>query len=188
MMSLFVFLVLLFGLLGVFLSQYLMQYREAYAIWIKEIVYPVEYPENNPEKIREICSKMESYSREICGLTDIILVLVSSICFTFIVILYTIRINIPLLTTPSPELNVLLSARVLTFVFFILVFIVLYYSKINIIFTSKSSAIDEKIYCVWDKYKCHSSKNIRFHDKKQPARLYEILAEKENGGTKKPKC
>lgn len=188
MMSLFVFLVLLFGLLGVFLSQYLMQYREAYAIWIKEIVYPVEGSENDPDNVREMCSKMESYSREICGLTDIILVLVTSICFISIVVLYTIRINIPLLENPSPELNVLLAARVLTFFFFALVFVVLYYSKINILDASKSSAIDEKIYCVWEKYKCRSSKNSRFHDKEQPARLYEILAETKKDGTKKPKC
>jgi len=39
MMSLFIFMVLLLGLLGGFASQYMMQYREAYNLWINHIVY-----------------------------------------------------------------------------------------------------------------------------------------------------
>lgn len=71
MMSLLVFLVLLFGLFGVMSGQYIMQYREAYALWINMIVYggKEEFSTCDKEK-RKLCSKLESYSREICELTD----------------------------------------------------------------------------------------------------------------------
>ena len=42
MMTLLVFEVILFGLFGMLLGQFLGQSREAYAIWIREIVYTSE--------------------------------------------------------------------------------------------------------------------------------------------------
>ena len=65
--------------------------------------------------------------------------------------------------------------------------LILYFLKINIIFPSrKTSAIDEKLFSVWYKYKCHRNKQKELQkDKLEPRRLYEILAEKiENGELK----
>ena len=78
MMELLVFLVLLFGLFGVISAQYLIQYREAYALWIKEIVYANS--DEPLEKKRELCSRLESYSRETCGLADFIFLVFIMIC------------------------------------------------------------------------------------------------------------
>lgn len=97
MMNLLVFLVLLFGLFGVISAQYIMQYREAYALWINEIVYanPEEYSDSY--KIRTLCSKLESYSREICELTDLIQLIFALMSLTFLIIVYTIEKNLPLI-------------------------------------------------------------------------------------------
>ena len=73
MMELLVFLVLLFGLFGVISAQYIMQYREAYALWIKEIVYS-DHMESNKNNRKELCSRLESYSRETCELADFIFI------------------------------------------------------------------------------------------------------------------
>ncbi|CAG0950845.1 MAG: hypothetical protein MPEBLZ_02420 [Candidatus Methanoperedens nitroreducens] len=185
MMSLLVFLVLLFGLFGVISSQYIIQYREAYALWIKEIVY--SDPENNSDTDKKaLCSKVESYSREICELTDMILLIFILISATFLIIVYTIEKNMPLINPNTIDYNILIASRVLTFMLFSSLILILYFLKINIIFPSgKTSAIDEKLFSVWYKYKCYRNKQKEFLDKLEPRRLYEILAEKiENGELK----
>lgn len=176
-MSLLVFLVLLFGLFGIFLSQYIIQYREAYVLWIKEIVYCDGEENLDCHEKRMLCSKLESYSREICGLADIISFLFVLICFTFIVIVFIIKINLPLIETGSSELNILWASGILSLVFFLGLPVMLYYSKINIISSNKTSAIDRKIFSVWYKLKCHDCKHEEFQDKSQPHRLYELLDE-----------
>lgn len=180
MMSLFVFWVLLFGLFSVFMSQYIMQYREAYALWIKEIVYAGEESHSNCDKKKALCSKLESYSREICGLTDMILVLFIMICVTFLIIAYTIKNNLPLMQPQSTEYNITLASGTLTLMLFFALPFILYYSKINIISSSMTSAIDDKIFTVWYRFKCHDCKKKEFQDKLKPDRVYEILAEKIN--------
>lgn len=178
MMSLLVFLVLLFGLFGVISSQYIIQYREAYALWINEIVY--SNTDNNPGSERKtLCSKLESYSREICELTDMILLIFILISITFLIIVYTIEKNLPLMIYNSFDYNILIASRILTFMLFSSLILILYFLKINIIHPyEKTSAIDEKLFSVWYKHKCHRHKQKDFQDKLEPRRLYEILAEK----------
>lgn len=185
MMSLLVFLVLLFGLFGVISSQYIIQYREAYALWIKEIVYSNSENDLGCEK-KALCSKVESYSREICELTDMILLIFILISATFLIIVYTIEKNMPLINPNTVDYNILIASRVLTFMLFSSLILILYFLKINIVFPSgKTSAIDEKLFSVWYKYKCYRNKQKEFQDKLEPRRLYEILAEKiENGELK----
>ncbi len=98
MIRLLVFEVLLFGLFGVLLGQFMGQSREAYAIWIKEIVYPVK-DENSAEKKRELCSTMESISREICGLCDMIWIIVLLIDITYLVTILTVIFSISEITS-----------------------------------------------------------------------------------------
>ncbi len=176
MMELLVFLVLLFGLFGVISAQYIMQYREAYALWVKEIVYA--NPESNK---RELCSKLESYSRETCELADFIFVIFLMICITILIILYIMKKNIPL-TTESTSLNVVYASGALTLMLFAALPVILSHLKIDIIASSRTSSIDEKIFEVWYANKCHRCKHEDFRTKLEPRQLYETLAEKiENG-------
>ncbi|MBU4076804.1 MAG: hypothetical protein KKI06_08885, partial [Euryarchaeota archaeon] len=89
MMTLLVFDVLLFGLFSVLLGQFIGQSREAYAMWIKEFVYPDEVAKSTEDQ-RKLCISVESLSREICGLTDMIHVVGGLIIITFFVIFITI--------------------------------------------------------------------------------------------------
>lgn len=177
MIRLLVFLVLLFGLFGVVSSQYIIQYREAYALWINMIAYSGkdEYPDCS--KKREICSKLESYSREICELADMLLLIFGLMCITFLMVIYIIQENIPLVN--GYDLNILYASRVLTFILFGSLILIFHLLKINLVFsTSKTSAIDEKIFSVWYILKCHNCKEREFRDKLEPNRLYETYAEK----------
>ncbi|GFO96709.1 uncharacterized protein ig2599ANME_0898 [groundwater metagenome] len=176
MMELLVFLILLFGLFGVISAQYIIQYREAYALWIKEIVY-ADHNESKNNK-RELCSKLESLSRETCGLTDFIFLVFLMICVTILLILYTMKKNIPLITSTA-DANIVYASGVLTLMLFAALPVMLHYIlKVDIISLSRSSSIDEKIFEVWYKNKCLYCKQEDFREKLEPRRLYEILAER----------
>lgn len=178
MMNLLVFLVLLFGLFGVVSSQYIMQYREAYYLWIKYIVYN-KGNNTDPEEKKETCSKLESYSREICELANMIFLLFILISITFFMVVIAIEINIPLMKSPSPELNILYSTEILAFILYLSLYIILSFLKIGLISpVSKTSAIDEKIFKVWYYFECHECKDEFFKKYPEPHRLYEIVAEK----------
>ncbi len=159
-------------------AQYIAQYREAYALWIREVVYAT--PAGSSPK-KELCSRLESYSRETCELADFICVIFLMICVTIIVILYTMKRNIPLMSS-SADLNIIYASGILTLVLFVALPVILRHLKIDIIAASKTSSIDEKIFEVWYANKCHRCKHENYRSKLEPRRLYEILAEKlENG-------
>src|SRR5574341_18648 len=159
MIRLLVFLVLLFGLFGVISAQYIMQYREAYALWIKMIVYGEKEEYSDCRKKREICSKLESYSREICGLADMLLLIFILMSITFFIIVYTIQKNIPLVMNSAYDSNIIYALRILTFMLFISLLLITFLLKINLISpSSKTSAIDDKIFEVWYEFKCHNCK------------------------------
>ncbi len=142
MMELLVFLVLLFGLFGVISAQYITQYREAYALWIKEIVYAGNIDKTNRG---ELCSKLESYSRETCELADFIFIVFVLMCITFAIIIYTLKKNIPLISSPT-NLNIAYASGALTLMLFLALPVILRYLKIDIIASSRTSSIDEKIF------------------------------------------
>ena len=178
MMSVLVFLVLIFGLFGVISAQYIMQYREAYYFWIKEIVYNKNEGVNFNEK-KEICSKIESYSREICELANMILLLFFLISITFFVVVFTIEINKSLMEANTIALNLLYATEILAFILYISLFVIMDFLKIGLINNkSKTSAIDEKLFKVWFKFKCHDCKQEEYSKYLEPRRLYEIVAEK----------
>ncbi|VVB90198.1 Uncharacterised protein [uncultured archaeon] len=184
MIRLLVFLMLLFGLFGVISSQYIVQYREAYALWINSIVYGGNEEKPTCKEKREICSKLESYSREICELANMLLLIFILLCITFLIVIYTIQENILLLNSNSTsDLNIFYGLRFLVFILFVSLFLIFYLLKINLIYsTSKTSAIDEKIFSVWYELKCHDCKKNPYHDKLEPSRLYETYAEKIDSG------
>lgn len=184
MMGVLVFLVLLFGLLGVITAQYIAQYREAYYIWIKEIVYNKEKKRHNDVKI-ELCSKLESYSREICELSDMIYLIFSLISITFIIIIVLIEINKPLLEL-DVNINIANATELLAFMLYSSLYILMRFLKIGFFQnTSKTSAIDEKIFELWFKLNCHDCKKKKYKINTEPQRLYEIVAEKlDDGGIK----
>lgn len=105
-------------------------------------------------------------------------------CIAFLLVIYTIQENIPLLKNSNltSDLNIIYALRLLTFILFGSLFLIFYLLKINLIYsTSKTSAIDEKIFSVWYELKCHDCKKM-YKDKLQPNRLYEMYAEKINNG------
>jgi hypothetical protein len=183
MIRLLVFEVLLFGLFNVVLGQFIGQSREAYAIWIQEIVYSGS--SKNPDDDRKICSNLESLSREICGLTDLLAIVVGLIILTFIVTFAVISWNYNLITEIS-ERNITLASGFLAFSVVLSLPYIMWKLNIYIYDPSKSSQIDEKIFAVWYKRKCHNYKNEQYRNKLQPIQLYEILAEKIDAGEIKP--
>lgn len=174
-MIVFIFLVLLIGLFGVYLAQYIIQYREAYKLWIETIVYGADI--DDCEK-KQLCSQIESYSRELCGLADIIRVLFYSLCITFIVILCTIRFNIVLVEYASENFNAYLASGVLSGLSLLVgIPLILHYSHINIYKPLETSPIDEDLFSVWNKLECHYCKEENYINKLEPSRLYEVWAE-----------
>lgn len=185
MIRLLIFFVLLFGLFGVISAQYITQYREAYALWINKIVYGGKEEHKTCKEKREMCSKLESYSREICELANMLFVIFVGMCITFLIVIYKIQENIPLLINSNltSDINIIYGLRFLVFMLFGSLFLILSLLKINLIYsTSKTSAIDEKIFSVWYELKCHDCKEKQYQDKLEPNRLYETYAEKINNG------
>ncbi len=178
MMTLLVFEVLLFGLFGVLLGQFLGQSREAYNIWIREIVYPTGKDNDNDTK-RKLCSAMESLSREICGLSDLISIITGLIVLTFFIIFFTVIWTYDLIVTSLDRRITIASTLLAVMIVFILPYILI---KLNIdlINPQKSSQIDEKIFEVWRANKCFSYKHKNYRGKLQPIQLYDILNEKVN--------
>ncbi|MFZ3059797.1 MAG: hypothetical protein WA102_08660 [Candidatus Methanoperedens sp.] len=178
MMTLLVFEVLLFGLFSVLLGQFIGQSREAYAIWIREIVFSDGTKNSNDDKKR-LCSNMESLSREICGLNDLISIVAGLIVLTFFVIFFTVIWNYNLMVLEL-ERNITLTSTVLALMIVLALPYILSKLNINLIDPTKSSQIDDKIFEVWYENKCHWSKCVKYRFRLEPRPLYEILDEKIN--------
>ncbi|MCZ7382349.1 MAG: hypothetical protein O8C64_12365 [Candidatus Methanoperedens sp.] len=177
-MTLLVFEVLLFGLFSVLLGQFIGQSREAYAIWIREIVFSDGTKNSNDDKKR-LCSNMESLSREICGLNDLISIVAGLIVLTFFVIFFTVIWNYNLMVLEL-ERNITLTSTVLALMIVLALPYILSKLNINLIDPTKSSQIDDKIFEVWYENKCHWSKCGKYRFRLEPRPLYEILDEKIN--------
>lgn len=197
MMELLVFLILLFGLFGVILTQYLSQYRSAYNLWDREIVFNGE--KRKKENKCKLCSIIESYSRELCNLHDIISVIITLITCVIIIVSFAIRdklyyLNfkifglsyaaykdyyINLSDIQQLEFKYTLYCFMLVFLIFVGLHVLLILLKMSIFSKeSKQSAIDVKLFDVWWKCKCHRGKNKNFVKNGQPSQLYKILAKK----------
>ncbi len=87
---------------------------------------------------------LESYSRETCELADFIFIVIFLISITFIIIMYTLRKNIPLLSA-SAGLNIAYASGALTLMLFLALPVILRYLKIDIISSSRTSSIAEDI-------------------------------------------
>ncbi|NJD52392.1 MAG: hypothetical protein FIB07_05930 [Candidatus Methanoperedens sp.] len=183
MMTLLVFEVILFGLFGMLLGQFIGQSREAYAIWIREIVYPPgvvstgEEADKNNEARRKLCSNLESLSREICSLSDLICIVAGLIVLTFIIIFITVIFTYDSIKESSDR-SFILASVILATILVIILPIILTKLNIDLINPKKSSQIDEKIFEVWHANKCHKHKHEEYRTKLQPIQLYEIMAER----------
>lgn len=172
-MELLIFLVILFGLFGIVSSQYMGQYREGYAIWVKEIVYNKS---KNGEST-EICSKIESLSRELCWIYDLLCGLILMIVFTFIVIICTLYAIFPMIDKPDERFVYISCSTLTVMIFFAVPIILKFILNIDIVFTSRTSGIDRKLFFVWCKHKCFETKNANYKTQLEPHRLYELLYE-----------
>lgn len=183
MMRLFVFYGILFSLFGIYLSRYISQYREAYELWVKEIVYrkdTINEKENGSKKPR-LFSKIESLARELCQIADAIFLLFTILCLTF---LLTASATISYLRSQEcgvinhNEQIILILSLIISTIIFLLLPILLRSAHIHILDTSKTSKIDEKVFEVWYKYRCFEHRDKDYSLKLQPRRLYETLARK----------
>lgn len=174
MPELLVFLVILFSLFGVVSTQYIGQYRRAYEMWLCEIVF--NNRESDPGKKINLCSQIESYSRELCEMNDLLSILISMTYFALISIGAALVLTMPEKTKPEYFI------QIVSFIFVLMVFfaipILLYYLKIYISNPSGSSSIDNMLFSIWWKHKCHRSKIKSYPKNAQPSQLYELLAEK----------
>lgn len=180
MMTLLVFEVILFGLFGMLLGQFLGQSREAYAIWIREIVYTSENvsPKDETDNSkRKLCSNMESLAREICALIELICVVTGLIILSFFIIFLTVIFTYDSIIGQT-ERNFTIASTILAGMLVIVLPIILYKININLFDKQISSQIDDKIFDVWHASNCQKCKNKLYRTKLQPAHLYEILDEK----------
>ncbi len=181
MMSLFVFLVLLLGIFGVFITQYLGQYREAYKLWIQYVVYDKDMNLSREIK-KDVGSQIESYSRELCSLSHILSIIYYAICLTFMVICVVMALNWEVVNRETTEYYIYLGSGIMTLVSFLGLPMLLHYSNINILSPGKTSEIDKDLFEVWYNLQCHGCKQEIYKKKLEPCRLYEIWAEKINNG------
>lgn len=193
MMSLLVFLVILFGLFGMVSTQYITQYRNAYYYWVKKDSYNIEedkIEKDNKENCREMCSKVESFSREFCEITDLLFIIVSLLTFTLTIVITIICFEFYLLNLkfisftdfsrtfePETQLEIIKNCGVL--ILCLMIFVSIPWIK-YLLKMSDSTSIDKKLFDLWWDCKCTRLK--KSNASKQPHRLYEILDEKIKSG------
>lgn len=192
MMILLVFLVILFGLIGVVSTQYITQYRNAYYIWVKEKIFKGETA--NPVEKLDLCSKIEAYSRELCEINDMLFVLLYMLYFTLIVILISGALTLDSMNynihsnfadfTKEDQINIIqiVASLTLTLLIFIAIPILFSFLKVSIINPKESSSIDKMLFDLWWKHKCHRCKDEEDKKNMQPIRLYELLDENIKNG------
>jgi len=183
MMNLLVFLVIIFGLFGVISTQYIGQYREAYYNWVKEAVYNNEvYSE---KRKRDICSKVESFSREFCEINDLLIVIIYMLSFTLTIVIFTAMIELyylnfniflipELLKTLTIDEKLHLSKIIAVLIFSSMIFCSIPIIK-HLLKMSESTSIDRKLFNLWWDCKCPRLKIS--NENKQPRRLYQLLDE-----------
>lgn len=183
MIEIFGFLSVFFALLGIFIAKYIYIYREVYNLWIQEIVYDdfngsytSRYDSNYGRAYSHgvdsnLCSRVESYAREIYAYTNIIRFLVFVIFIISLIAIYFAETN---KTSNTQYLTVLI------FIFLTIssVFTLLHYARINPI--SPNEKIDRKLFDVWCKINIYRHESGLYLNDLQSARMYEILAEKIN--------
>lgn len=160
-----------------------------------ELCNPEIYnPDKNPYKPlkekteqcnKNICSTVESLSRQINRINDIYLInyvalyLITTLTFVGVIWNLTTTYRVHLVELNISNLNQsqdFTDNIIVLFLTIIMIFGVYYMSKFDN-FLEKSSSMDEKLFEVWWKYKCHRHKDKDFQGKKEPKRLYEKLAE-----------
>lgn len=192
MMTLLVFLVILFGLFGLVATQYISQYRNAYQIWTNEKIFNIRI--NNENEKTDLCSKIESYSRELCEINDLIGIILFMLYSTLTIIMITsyfifqiMDFNLSTLLTNYSEddkivIIKIIASLILTVMIFFAIPLICYYLKINMSNPSQSSSIDKMLFDLWWKNKCHRCKNDNDKKNMQPIRLYELLDENIKNG------
>lgn len=186
-MTLLVFLVILFGLFGMIATQYISQYRIAYQLWTKERIFK-RTTTNENDKI-DFCSKIESYSRELCEINDLLGIVLFMLFATLTIIMattyeifQTMDFHLQTMFTNQSvdnKINILkiLASLLLTIMIFLAIPLICYYLKINMGKPSQSSSIDKMLFDLWWNNKCHRCKNEIEKKNMQPMRLYELLDE-----------
>ncbi|AKB77450.1 hypothetical protein MSHOH_0967 [Methanosarcina horonobensis HB-1 = JCM 15518] len=199
MMRILVFFGLLFGLFGIFMSQYILQYRTIYQLWIKEIVYYTgscgskdknqlcNQEDSFYKNGSQICSQVESYCREICDLANALIILFLEIIITGLISLYVLKIKLNEVDISPGDIAILRGDQALVFVLLLSVHSILKASHIDILHSAKTSEIDRKLFHIWCKVNCHTLK-AGFQQKLEPPRMYVLLRDKiiEHSRNEKP--
>jgi hypothetical protein len=187
MMTLLVFLSLIFSLLGIVVTHYINTYKEAYELWTKCCVYNASSCSiangSNKLKVVSICSKIESLSRQVCEINDLLGIVIRTLQVTIAIIFLVFAFNIGLnYTKDGIGIDVILniaSVLLATFVYFAVKFIT---RALKIGKEHKADSIQRKLFEVWWNLKCHREKCAKYKDKSKPNALYKTLLEEVTTG------
>lgn len=135
-MELLVFLVILFSVFGIILSQYINQYRSAYKLWVEICIYEDGEVSDN-EKKKKICSEVESYSRELCEINDLLIIIIYLIYFTTFIITMSFGIDMFLIDPSSQFFQSIILGHItsilLSIIILLIIPIILHVLKISFI-------------------------------------------------------
>ena len=174
MMIVFIFLAILISLFSVIAIQFLANYKDVYTLWIKEIVYNDYQYQKDRSNLADLCSKVESLTRQFHTLNNSIAIVLSLIFFSFIVVFSMIIIVFPLLE--QKEKIIILTASFLALSLFSVFPIIAYFFRVKI--GGIISQSEKMLFDIWFKNNCHRCKSEKFKNRLQPRRLYEIYAHK----------
>lgn len=188
MMTLLVFLSLIFSILGIIITQYINIYREAYELWVTYCVYdrPIvlrDEVENKQER-RTICGKIESLSRQVCEINDILGAILRTLHYSITIIFLVISLNISLnIHNNGFNIEVIQNAAsiILTYLVYLAIRFITKALKIEKGY-SKLDSIERKLFEVWWKLKCHQEKLANYRNKSKPSSLYKTFLTYVNEG------
>lgn len=203
-MQLLIFLVILFGMFGTILTQYISQYRGAYKLWIETCVYEDGKLEGEDKK--NLCSDIEAYSRELCEMNDLLIIVIYLIFITTFIISICFSIDLFLIDYSDVGYKSIIlehiASVILSIVVLIAIPVILHLLKISYVAVKvircfkvdkllmkinrwdeqkylELTTIDDKLFDLWWEHQCHCLKKRK---RPHPHALYKKLQTKiENG-------
>lgn len=181
MMTLLVFLSLIFTLLGLVVTQYINIYKDSYELWTLYCVYnkkeTLEDGSEDEEKKKIICSKVESLSRQVCEINDILGAVIRTLHYSITIIFLVIGINISQnIVTNEIDIEIAqnIASLLLTYLTYLAVRFITKALKIEKGYY-KLDSIERKLFEVWWKLKCHREKLDGYKSKSKPSSLYKTF-------------
>lgn len=179
MMTLLVFLSLIFTLLGLMVTQYINIYKEVYELWVRFCVYdePVTLQNGTVDKQKKItiCSKVESLSRQVCEINDIVGVVIRTLHYSITIIFVVIGINISQnIRDHGFDIEVLQNTASIILTYLTYLAIKFITSSLKIQKGNPLDTVENKLFEVWWKLGCRREKLAKYK-KSKPSSLYKTF-------------